>query len=90
MIEQDFVIKNKLGLHARPAAILVQKLSRFKSSIKISKNEEQVDAKSVMGVLTLAVACGETIKFIIDGEDEQEAMSVIKELIENKFYIEYE
>jgi len=90
MVEQDFVIKNKLGLHARPAAVLVQKLSQFKSSIKIMKNDEQIDAKSVMGVLTLAVSCGETIKFLVDGEDEQEVISVIKELIDNKFYIEYE
>ena len=90
MIEQDFVIKNKLGLHARPAAILVQKLGQFKSSIKIIKNDEQIDAKSVMGILTLAVAYGDTIKFLVDGEDEHEVISVIKDLIEYKFYIEYE
>ncbi len=90
MTEQEFVIRNKLGLHARPAAILVQKISKFKSSVKIMKENEQVDAKSVMGVLTLAAACGDTIKFIVDGEDEQEVINMLKDLIDNKFYIEYE
>lgn len=90
MIEQSFVIKNKLGLHARPASILVQKISGFKSSVKIAKEEEIVDGKSLMGVLTLAAACGETLKFIVDGEDEVEVINVLKELIENKFYLETE
>ncbi len=89
MIEQEFVIKIPLGLHARPAGILVQRINKYKSSVKIIKGDEEVNGKSMLGILTLAVAYGEKIKVIIDGEDEQEAMETIRDLIEHNFYIEY-
>lgn len=88
MIEQDFVIKNKLGLHLRPATMLTQKIGKYKSSVKIMHNDEIVDAKSVLGITTLAIGCGESIKFLIEGEDEQEVLSVIKDLVEHRFYTE--
>ncbi len=88
MIEEEFVIKNSLGLHARPVTNLVQRISKYKSTVKIAKNDEVVDGKSIMGILTLAVACGEKVKFIVEGEDEQEVMNVIRDLVEHKFYTE--
>lgn len=86
MIEADFVIKNKLGLHIRPANELVSRLSKFKSDIKIMKGDAVADAKSVLDLLTLTLSYGDVIKVIINGEDEQEAMKVIKDFIEHDFY----
>ncbi len=88
MIEQEFVIKNKLGLHAKPANEFVKRMSKYKSSIKIFKGDEVADARSILELLILAVACGEKIKVIVDGEDEQQVIQEIKDLIENKFYTE--
>jgi phosphocarrier protein HPr len=88
MIQQEFEIRNKLGLHARPAAVLSQKMSRFSSSIKLSKEGEEVDAKSVMGILTLGAACGERVKITIDGPDEAQVLEVVRDLVEHCFYTE--
>ena len=88
MIRQEFEIRNKLGLHARPAAVLSRKLSRFQSSVKISKDGEEVDAKSVMGILTLAAPCGARLVFTIDGPDEQEVFEVVRDLVDHRFYTE--
>ncbi len=85
MIRKVFKIKNKLGLHARPAALLVQTAGKFKSDIKISKDGYTVNGKSIMGVMTLAAETGSEIEVIIDGEDQEEAMKAIEELIESKF-----
>ncbi|MCX7957334.1 MAG: HPr family phosphocarrier protein [Endomicrobia bacterium] len=88
MIEQEFVIKNTLGLHAKPASEFVKRISRYKSSVKIFKGDEVADGRSILEILVLAVACGDKIKIIIDGEDEHQAMQEIKDLIEHKFYTE--
>jgi len=84
-LKKVFKIKNKLGLHARPAALLVQTAGRFKSDIKISKDGYTVNGKSIMGVMTLAAETGSEIEVVIEGEDREEAMRAIEELIENKF-----
>ena len=81
-------LKNKLGLHARAASSLVQLATKFKSSIRIIKDDNEVDGKSILGILTLAAECGSTLKIITDGPDEQEATQKLLELIEDKFHEE--
>ena len=85
MITRDIEIKNKLGLHARAAAKLVHTAARFKSSIKIKKGEEEVDGKSILGILLLAAGKGSIITVRAEGEDEAEAVSAIEQLIDAKF-----
>jgi len=85
VISRDIEIRNKLGLHARAAAKLVHCAARFKSDIKIRKGEEEVDGKSILGILLLAVARGSTITVTVDGEDEQEAIDAIQKLVDAKF-----
>ena len=85
MVERDIEIKNKLGLHARAAAKFVHTAARFKSDIKIRKGDEEVDGKSILGILLLAAGRGSVIKVRADGEDEREALDAIEKLIEAKF-----
>lgn len=85
MLEKAITIKNKLGLHARPAAILVQTVSAYKSNVKILKDSQEVNGKSIMGIMTLAASCGSEIRLVIDGEDEAEAMNALVKLIDSGF-----
>lgn len=85
MIEKDIEIKNKLGLHARAAAKLVHVAARFKCDIKIRKGDEEVDGKSILGILLLAAGRGSVITVKADGEDEAQAVAAIEELIDRKF-----
>ena len=85
MIEREIEIKNKLGLHARAAAKLVHVAARFKSEVKVRKGEEEVDGKSILGILLLAAGRGSTIIVKADGEDEREALDAIENLIDAKF-----
>jgi phosphocarrier protein len=85
VIAKDIEIKNKLGLHARAAAKLVHTAARFKSSIKIRKGDEEVDGKSILGILLLAAGRGSVITVRADGEDETEAVDAIEKLIDAKF-----
>ncbi len=85
MWERTFQIKNKLGLHARPAALFVQVVNKFDGKIQVVRDIEQVDGKSIMGLLTLAAGYGSKIKVIVDGEKEEEILDKIGQLIENKF-----
>jgi phosphotransferase system HPr (HPr) family protein len=85
VIEHDIEIKNKLGLHARAAAKLVHCAARFRSDIKIRKGDEEVDGKSILGILLLAAARGTTITIKANGEDEAEAVAAIEKLIDAKF-----
>jgi len=85
LISKDIEIKNKLGLHARAAAKLVHCAARFKSDIKIRKGDEDVDGKSILGILLLAAGRGSTITINANGEDEQEAVEAIEKLIDAKF-----
>ncbi len=79
-------IKNRLGLHARAAARLVHMVNRFSSEIKISKDGQMVNGRSIMGVLTLAATQGSEIHVEAKGADAQEALRAIERLIEKKFY----
>jgi phosphocarrier protein HPr len=83
MVERDIVIKNKTGLHARPAAVVVQKANEFNSTILLEKDEDRVNAKSIMGVMMLAAGEGSRIKIIAEGKDELEAVKVISALLES-------
>lgn len=85
MIQKELEIKNKLGLHARAAAKLVHAAARFRSSVKVTKGSEEVDAKSILGVLLLAAGKGSTITIQADGDDENEALKAIEDLIEARF-----
>ena len=85
MIERELEIINRLGLHARAAAKLVHLTGRFSSQVKLRKDGEEVDAKSILGVLLLAAAQGSRIVVRCDGEDENEAMLAISKLIDNRF-----
>jgi phosphocarrier protein HPr len=85
VISKDIEIKNKLGLHARAAAKLVHTAARFKSDIKVRKGSEEVDAKSILGILLLAAGHGSVITVTANGEDEAHAVAAIEKLIDAKF-----
>jgi len=85
LIHREIEIKNKLGLHARAAAKLVHTAARFKADIKVRKGDEEVDGKSILGILLLAAGRGSTITVKADGEDEREALDAVEKLIEAKF-----
>jgi phosphotransferase system HPr (HPr) family protein len=85
MIQQEFTIQNKVGLHARPAAVFVQTTVKFKSNVIVEKDGKEINAKSIIGVLSLGAEKGSKIIIKIEGEDEQEAMKALKELVHNNF-----
>ncbi len=85
MKTQKITIINKLGLHARAAAKLVNVASHFESSVLVEKSGTQVNGKSIMGVMMLAVSKGSTIIVIVDGNDEEAALAAIFELINDRF-----
>jgi len=82
---RNFVIRNRLGLHARAAAVLVALTSRFSSSIMIKKDSFEIDGKSILGVLSLAAICGTEVAITIEGEDSKLAMEEVSRLIESGF-----
>ena len=85
MINKDIEIINKLGLHARAAAKLVALASKFTSEVHLRKNNQEVNAKSIMGVMMLAASQGTQLELQVSGEDEQEALNAIIELINDRF-----
>lgn len=84
MITKEVTIINKLGLHARPAALFVQRANKFVSDIIVEKETKKINAKSIMGIMSLGVGKGDTIRLITDGPDEEEAMEELVDFIENK------
>jgi phosphocarrier protein HPr len=84
-VEQSVQIRNKNGLHARPAAEMVKAAARFKSDITISREDIEVNGKSIMGVMMLAAEFGSTIHLRANGPDAQEAVSALATLVENRF-----
>ena len=85
MIKKEAVINNQVGLHARPATFFIQKANEFKSSIWIEKDERRVNAKSLLGVLSLGIVKGTTVTLVADGADEQEAIDTLTALINSDF-----
>ena len=85
MISREVTINNSIGLHARPATFFIQKANGYKSSVWVEKEDRKVNAKSLLGVLSLGVAQGMTITLIVDGIDEVEALDGLQELISSDF-----
>jgi phosphocarrier protein len=85
MQDKTITIVNKLGLHARAAARFVTLASSFASDVKVARNGQEVNGKSIMGVMMLAASRGTEITLIVDGDDENEAMARLSELIEQRF-----
>ena len=84
MVEQIIIIKNKYGLHARPAAKLVEIASRYTSDVILCKDGIEVNGKSIMGVLMLAAEKGAELKLKIDGSDENDLLQALADLLEGK------
>lgn len=85
MISREVMISNNIGLHARPATFFIQKANSFKSSIWVEKEERRVNAKSLLGILSLGIVKGMTITVIADGADENEAVDGLIELVNTGF-----
>lgn len=85
MYSREVVIKNQVGLHARPATYFIQKANEFKEEIKVSKDEREVNAKSLLGVLSLGITRGSSVTITASGENEQAAVDALVELIESNF-----
>ena len=85
MFVKDVMVKNQVGLHARPATFFIQKANEFKSAIWIEKEERRVNAKSLLGILSLGIVGGTNIRIIADGTDEQQAVESLVELVESGF-----
>lgn len=85
MLERDITVSNRLGLHARASAKLVQALQGFQANIFITYRGKEVNAKSIMGVMMLAAGLGSTVTVETEGPDEDAAMAAIAALIEDKF-----
>ena len=85
MFSKEVLVSNQVGLHARPATFFIQKANEFKSSIWVEKDERKVNAKSLLGVLSLGVTRGVNINIIADGADEEQAVLALVELISSSF-----
>jgi len=88
MIERKLKIQNKLGLHARPAALLVETASNYDAEVQVIKNGNTINAKSIMGVLMLAAEQGSELTFRARGNQEKEALNAISKLLDDKFHEE--
>jgi len=84
-IKRIVVIKNTLGLHARPAALFVQLANKFQSEIFVEKKEQKVNGKSIMGIMTLAAGKGQKITITANGNDAEEAVNALEKLLKDKF-----
>ena len=85
MVSRSVTIQNSVGLHARPATFFIQKANSYKCSIWVEKEDCRVNAKSLLGVLSLGISKGTTITLIADGADEADAVSGLIELVNNEF-----
>lgn len=85
MCVKDVMVQNQVGLHARPATFFIQKANGYRSSIWVEKEDRRVNAKSLLGVLSLGIVGGTAIRIIADGADEEEAVAGLVELVESGF-----
>ena len=85
MISREVTITNAIGLHARPATFFIQKANSYRSTVFVEKEDRRVNAKSLLGVLSLGIAQGMTIKLIADGSDEAEALDGLEALVATGF-----
>ena len=85
MFVREVMVKNQVGLHARPATFFIQRANEFKSSIWVEKEERRVNAKSLLGVLSLGIVGGTTIRVMADGADEEAAVESLVKLVQSGF-----
>lgn len=85
MIEREVTVRNRAGLHTRPASMLVQTASEFDSDIYLRRDKYEINGKSVIGVMTLAAEQGATLTLIVEGDDEEEAANAVADLFEDGF-----
>lgn len=85
MIEKILTVKNRAGIHARPAAIIAQTSNKFESEITLTKDDATVNAKSIMGVIAMGAGYNTQMTLCVEGSDEDEAAAVIEQLFESKF-----
>ena len=85
MFSKDVIVQNQVGLHARPATFFIQKANEFKASIGVEKEERRVNAKSLLGVLSLGIVGNTAIRVIADGADEEAAVEALVKLVETGF-----
>ena len=85
MIECQLTIENRLGLHARPASLFVQATNKYKSKIRVIKDNLEVDGKSIMGLLMLAAPKGTVLRIVVEGEDESALVEHLKKLFDSRF-----
>ncbi|MBA2876066.1 HPr family phosphocarrier protein [Thermaerobacillus caldiproteolyticus] len=83
MIEKEISVIIENGLHARPAADFVKKVNQYKSKVELVKGEKRINAKSILNLMSIAVKEGQTIKVIIDGEDEKEALAFVESFLQS-------
>lgn len=85
MTTKNVTIKNRAGIHARPAALIAQTANRFASEILIEREDTRINAKSIMGIITMAASYNTELTLVAEGTDEQDAIAAINALFENKF-----
>ena len=85
MYSKEVVIRNQVGLHARPATFFIQRANEFKASVWIEKDARKVNAKSLLGVLSLGITKGTAVNIMADGTDEEEAVNRLVDLVESNF-----
>ena len=85
MYVKDVMVQNQVGLHARPATFFIQRANEFRSSIWVEKEERRVNAKSLLGVLSLGIVGGTTIRVMADGADEEAAVASLVKLVQSGF-----
>lgn len=84
-LTKELLVQNKMGIHARPAAMIVRVTNKFKSEVFVEKDEEQVNGKSIMGLMMLAAAKGSTVKFVATGPDAEQMLVELEALFAKKF-----
>jgi phosphocarrier protein len=82
---KELVVQNKLGIHARPAAMIVRITNKFKAEVFVEKDEEQVNGKSIMGLMMLAAGNGSKVKFVVTGDDAPQMIAELEQLFARKF-----
>ena len=87
-IVREYVIQNRYGIHARPAAMLVKTASKFQADVTLEKGAVRVSGKSIMGLMTMEASCGAKIRIVAEGVDAEQALDEIERLFANKFYEE--
>lgn len=84
-IEKVLIVQSKMGIHARPAAMIVRVTNKFKSNVFFEKDDEQVNGKSIMGLMMLAAGRGSRLRVILDGDDAEEMLKELEDLFDRKF-----